>query len=97
MGRYAQDVLEHSLTILKYRNRNKGCVGQRRQPNKFIHCLSKSMKVRKKHPVDVRGSFYAPIPFYLVENYEITRNSSVDYDVTDDQVLVIKIGRSKAQ
>lgn len=55
------------------------------------------MKVRKKHPVDVRGSFYAPIPFYLVENYEITRNSSVDYDVTDDQVLVIKIGRSKAQ
>jgi bifunctional DNA-binding transcriptional regulator/antitoxin component of YhaV-PrlF toxin-antitoxin module len=53
------------------------------------------MKILKRRTIDISGSIYAPIPFWIAENYGIRRNSPVEYETEDDSVLVIKIGKTK--
>lgn len=55
----------------------------------------KKMKILKRRTIDISGSIYAPIPFWIAENYGIRRNSPVEYETEDDSVLVIKIGKTK--
>ena len=55
----------------------------------------KKMKIPKRRTIDISGSIYAPIPFWIAENYGITRNSSVEYETSDDSVLVVRIGKPK--
>jgi len=42
------------------------------------------------------GSRYALIPFFVAENYEIEPGSSIEFDTSDPEVLVLRI-RGKGQ
>ena len=50
--------------------------------------------ISRKHPIYLKTSMYVPIPFYLVEEQDITSESNLIYERTDNG-LIIKIINKK--
>ena len=50
--------------------------------------------ISRKHPIYLKTSMYVPIPFYLVEEQNITSESNLIYERTDNG-LIIKIINKK--
>ena len=48
-----------------------------------------------KHPVLLKTSWYAPIPFYLREEQNITEKSVVSYEREGRNGLIIRVGEQK--
>lgn len=55
-----------------------------------------SMRTGKRHLIDFRGSKYALVPFYIVDEYELKDSSAVEYDRSDPNVLIVKIRKPEA-
>ncbi len=51
-------------------------------------------RIGGKHPIYLRTSMYVPVPFYLVEETNITSESRVVYERVDGG-LIIKVGDLK--
>ncbi len=49
------------------------------------------MKPVKREIIQVNGSRYALIPQYIAEPYEIEQGSTVEFDTSDPEILVLRI------
>ncbi|MCL4480026.1 MAG: hypothetical protein M1113_00875 [Candidatus Thermoplasmatota archaeon] len=41
--------------------------------------------------MNIGGSFYSPIPAWIVQGYDITIKDGIEYEIGDPKVLIIKI------
>ncbi|MCL5253723.1 MAG: hypothetical protein M1351_06525 [Candidatus Thermoplasmatota archaeon] len=52
------------------------------------------MRKSTKHPVLQRTSWYVNLPYFLAEEYDVTRDSPVKYEREKDEII-IRIGRGR--
>jgi hypothetical protein len=55
------------------------------------------MKTLRRKVMQFNGSRYALIPFFVAENYEIEPGSSIEFDTSDPEVLVLRIRGEEGQ